>query len=144
MRFAAEIRSGVVVVSLLLLATATPAVGQSADQLDKLKRWHEKLVDPRTVAAAIDGEAALEELGGLRQALPDLTVEQQTGLFRVFVYAALAAGDAGGARSWLDELQRLEPDTRATRHAEWLVAVAGGDAQLAKATLAKLSESGAA
>jgi peroxiredoxin len=124
---------------------AIPAArGQDAQTLAELKRLHEKLVPPTAIISLADGRAALDQVNSWNLAPDKLEAEQRGWLFQVLLHGDLAVGDAARAADCLSKLQREFARLRATLHAQWQVAIAAGDAELATRTLSTLKEQGAA
>jgi hypothetical protein len=130
-------------IGLLSLLTSA-AVGQDTQSLAELKQWHEKLARPSDVVSVADGRQALAQLKTWNFAPDKLEAEQRGWLLGVALRADLAVGDAAGAAERLTRLQHERPDARETLGAQWQVAVATGDAELARRTLDTLKDQKAA
>jgi hypothetical protein len=140
----AEYAAGAAWLVAIRLLAGSAALGQDQAVLEELRRWHDRLTKPGETVSLADGRAAADKLKAWNLPINDLEPEQRGQVIRLTIYAALAVGDAGRAADWLGELERTFPDARDTLRAAWLVAGATGDAELARRTLRKLKEQGAA
>lgn len=136
------VRSPACLLGLLAITAAGSirALGQDADALAELTRLHERLAESRAVLSVEDGRAALAQLERWGWQPADLPADARGAWLRTSVYAALAMGDAKRAADALALLQQDGKDATDTLRAAWSVAVAAGDAQLAKEMLAVLGD----
>jgi len=115
------------------LAQDNPMQWELRGLLDEVSR-------PDVVVTAEQGQRALERLAEMNLDLRSLAPTERALAVRIEIFGALASGDAArAARAW-QRLETAEVGALPALDLAYLVAVANGDAFLARQTLVKLHE----